>query len=241
MKKIIRNPLTVWFAKLIKSKILEYKNKEKSLKIGYMSNATNCNFGRYNTIYNEASLNEVNLGDFTYIAGNTSISKATIGKFCSIGPDCKIGLGKHPTKDFVSTHPIFFSTLKQAQVTFADKDYFDEFEDIEIGNDVWIAASVIVVDGVKIGDGAIVAAGSVVTKDIPPYAIVGGVPAKVIKYRFEKDEIEKLLNMKWWDMDIEYLKNNFMKFHDVKGFINVKKIDRYICHTRNDFINIYSK
>ncbi len=219
MKQIIRNPLTVWFAKLIKSKILEYKNRDKFLKIGYMSNVTNCNFGIYNTIYNEVSLSEVTFGDFTYIAGNTSISRTTIGKFCSIGPDCKIGLGKHPTKDFVSTHPVFFSTLKQAQVTFADRNYFDEFAYIIIGNDVWLGANVIVVDGVKIGDGAVVAAGSVVTKDIPPYAIVGGVPAKIIKYRFEKEEIEKLLQLKWWDMDVEYLKENFIKFHDVKSLI----------------------
>lgn len=219
MRHIIRNPLTVWFAKLIKSKILEYKNKDKFLKIGYMANATKCKFGIYNTIYNEVSLNEVTLGDFTYIAGNTNISKTTIGKFCSIGTYCKIGLGKHPTKDFVSTHPVFFSTLKQAQVTFADRNYFDEFAYIIIGNDVWLGANVIVVDGVKIGDGAIVAAGSVVTKDIPPYAIVGGVPAKIIKYRFEKEEIEKLLQLKWWDIDVEYLKENFIKFHNIKSLI----------------------
>jgi len=222
MKQIIRNPLTVWFAKFIKSKILEYKNRDKFLKIGYMSSATNCKFSMYNTIYNEVSLNEVTLGDFTYIAGNTSISRTIIGKFCSIGPNCKIGLGKHPTKDFVSTHPIFFSTLKQAQITFADKNYFEEFAYIEIGNDVWLGANVIVVDGIKIGDGAIVAAGSVVTKDIPPYAIVGGVPAKIIKFRFEKEEIEKLLKIKWWDMDIEYIKDNFKKFHDIKNFKDIK-------------------
>lgn len=220
MKQIIRNPLTVWFAKLIKSKALEYKNKEKSLKIGYMSSANNCEFGKYNTIYNEVNLNEVNMGDFTYIAGSTSVSKTKIGKFCSIGPNCKIGLGKHPSDTFVSTHPIFFSTLKQAQVTFADKDYFDEFENISIGNDVWIGANVIIVDGVSIEDGVIIAAGSVVTKDIPPYAIVGGIPAKVIRYRFEKEEIGKLLKMKWWNMDVEYLKNNFMKFHNVKEVLN---------------------
>lgn len=219
MKTLLKNPLTVWFAKLIKSKIIEYKNKDKFLKIGYMANATKCKFGIYNTIYNEVSLNEVTLGDFTYIAGNTNISKTTIGKFCSIGPYCKIGLGKHPTKDFVSTHPVFFSTLKQAQVTFADINYFDEFAYIIIGNDVWLGANVIVVDGVKIGDGAIVAAGSVVTKDIPPYAIVGGVPAKIIKYRFEKEEIKKLLQLKWWDMDVEYLKENFIKFHNIKSLI----------------------
>lgn len=218
MKQFIRNPLTLWFAKLIRSKMLEYKNRDKSLKIGYMSSVTNSNFGLYNTIYNKVSLNEVELGNFTYIAENTSISKTSIGKFCSIGPNCKIGLGKHPSNTFVSTHPIFFSTLKQAQISFADKSYFEEFENITIGNDVWLGANVIVIDGVNISDGVIVAASSVVTKDIPPYAIVGGVPAKIIKYRFKEDEIVNLLKIKWWDMDVGYLKNNFIKFHNIDSF-----------------------
>lgn len=224
IKSILKNPLTVWLVKLIKVKILEYKNRDKFLKIGYMSSVTNCKFGVFNTIYNDVSLNNVNLGDFTYIAEDTKISRTSIGKFCSIGSDCKIGLGKHPAKDFVSTHPIFFSTLKQAQITFADRDYFEEFENIEIGNDVWIGANVIVVDGVKIGDGVIVAAGSVITKNIPPYTIVGGVPAKIIRYRFEKEEIEKLLKLKWWDMDVKYLKNNFKKFHDIKEWASMLRI-----------------
>jgi len=215
MNSIIRNPLSVWFALLLKSNIIEYKNRSKHLKIGYMSNVSKCKFGMHNTIYEYVSINEVDLGDFSYIACKTSISKTKIGKFCSIGPDCKIGLGKHPAKDFISTHPIFFSTLKQTRITFADRDYFNEFEEIEIGNDVWVGANVIIVDGVKIGHGAIVAAGSVVTKDIPPYAIVGGAPAIFIRYRFEKVEIEELLKMKWWDMDVSYLRDNFKKFHSI--------------------------
>lgn len=222
IKRLIKNPLTIWFLRLIKSKILEYKNRNKFLKIGYMSNIINSSFGFYNTIYNEVSLNEVILGDFTYISGNTSISKTSIGKFCSIGPNCKIGLGIHPSNTFVSTHPIFFSTLKQAQVSFANKNYFEEFGNITIGNDVWLAANVIVIDGVHISDGVIVAAGSVVTKNIPPYAIVGGVPAKIIRYRFKEDEIVNLLKIKWWDMDVEYLKNNFRKFHSIDSFFNEK-------------------
>ena len=221
MKWLIKNPFTIWFVRLIKSKRLEYKNKDKNLKIGYMSSVNNnCKFGTFNTVYENVSLSEVNFGDFTYIANGAKISKTTIGKFCSIGSSCQIGLGKHPSNTFVSSHPIFFSTLKQAQITFVDKNYFDEFEKITIGNDVWLGANVIVIDGVNISDGAIVAAGSVVTKDIPPYAIVGGVPAKIIRYRFEKNEIEKLLKLEWWDKDIEYLKNNFKKFHDVRAFLN---------------------
>ncbi len=222
MKWLIKNPLAVWFVRLIKSKLLEYKHKDKNLKVGYMSSANNCQFGIYNTIYENVSLNEVSLGDFTYIANDTKISKTTMGNFCSIGNGCKIGLGKHPSNTFVSTHPIFFSTLKQAQISFSDKNYFNEFDEITIGNDVWIGTNVIVVDGVNIGDGVIVAAGSVVTKDIPSYAIVGGVPAKIIRFRFEINEIEKLLELKWWDMDAEYLKVNFKKFHNIKNFTNKK-------------------
>lgn len=218
MKQFIKNPLSIWFTKLIKSKILEYKNRDNSLKIGYLSTIINSNFGMYNTIYDNVTLIDVTLGDFTYITGNTTIVKTIIGKFCSIGQDCKIGLGKHPSNTFVSTHPIFFSTLKQAQISFADKSYFEEFENITIGNDVWLGANVIVIDGVNISDGVIVAAGSVVTKDIPPYAIVGGIPAKIIKYRFKEDEIVNLLKIKWWDMDVGYLKNNFIKFHNIDSF-----------------------
>lgn len=224
MKNLIKNPIMLWIGKFINAKLQEWKNRHKKLKIGYLSYSRNSTFGFFNTLQDNVSLNNVDIGDFSYVSFNTSISKTTIGKFCSIGPDCKIGLGKHPTNTFVSTHPAFFSSSKRAQMTFADTNYFKETEYINIGNDVWLGSNVIIIDGITISDGVIVAAGSVVTKDIPAYAIVGGVPAKIIRYRFDKDVIRKLLDIQWWNNDIEYLKNNFKKFHDIDSFLKIKEI-----------------
>ena len=222
MKWLIKNPITFWLSKLYIAKRLEWENKDNNLKIGYLSYAKNSYFGLYNTLQNNVSLVDVELGNFTYISFRTTIAKTKIGKFCSIGPDCKIGLGKHPSNTFVSTHPIFFSTIKQVQISFADKNYFSESDNIVIGNDVWIGANSVILDGVNISNGVIVAAGSVVTKDIPPYAIVGGVPAKIIKYRFDKEQIDKLLKLKWWDMSLEYFQKNFQDFHNVDLLLNSK-------------------
>jgi acetyltransferase-like isoleucine patch superfamily enzyme len=94
---------------------------------------------------------------------------------------------------------VFFSTRKQSGVTFADRDYFNEHAASVIGHDVWIGANVFVKDGTTINHGAIVAAGAVVTNDVPAYAIVGGVPAKIIRFRFKEDEIERLLQSEWWN------------------------------------------
>ncbi len=217
MNNFIRNPLTIWLLRTIKSKIIEYKYRAKKLQIGYMSTIHESTFGMYNIIYDYVSLINVDMDDFTYVANNTSISRTSIGKYTSIGDNCKIGLGKHPSSIYVSTHPIFYSTLNFSKISFSNKKYFNEFDKIMVGNDVWIGTGVIILDGVHVHDGAIIAAGSVVTKDVPPYAIVGGVPAKLIKYRFNQEEINRLLKLKWWDMDIQYLKDNFKKFHNIKN------------------------
>lgn len=160
----------------------------------------------YNRIGRRCRINDSTVGSCTYISADTKINRTKIGKFCSIGQECIIGgVARHPT-DWLSTHPAFFSTKSQANITFATIDQFEEQGTVEIGNDVWIGVRALVFDGCRIGDGAIVAAGAVVTKDVPPYAIYGGVPAKLIRYRFSDDVILALLKAEWWNYDLDEIR-----------------------------------
>lgn len=169
-----------------------------------------------NKLYKNTVLANSKIGRFTYVAG-ARICNSEVGSFCSIGPNSIIGgLGSHPVH-WISSHPAFYSTTKQCGTTFAKKNKFNESRHTTIGNDVWIGANAIIIDGVKIGDGAIIAAGAVVTKDIPPFAVAGGVPAKIIKYRFNQKVIEELLLWKWWSLPIEkitYLELDFCQKTD---------------------------
>jgi acetyltransferase-like isoleucine patch superfamily enzyme len=181
-----------------------------------------------NHVNKNSSISKSYVGLGTYIAGHTSLSRIKIGRFCSIGQRLKTNLGIHPTH-FVSTHPSFYSSKKQAGFSFVKKTIFKEhrFVDhqdkylIEIGNDVWIGNDVVIMDGVKVGDGAIIGAGALVTKNIPPYSVVGGVPAKIIKMRFDQATIDKLLSVKWWNRDFEWIKNNADSFSNVTSFIKI--------------------
>jgi len=158
------------------------------------------------------------IGKYTYIADRTHLNNTEIGRFCSIGPEVLCGLGIHPTH-IVSTHPSFFSIRGQSQIIFTNQNYFEETKRTVIGNDVWIGARVTILDGVKIGDGAVIGAGSVVTKDVPPYAIVVGSPARVIRYRFDNYIIEKLLSIQWWNWPLDKIKKEADLFLDTSEFI----------------------
>ena len=179
----------------------------------------NCKFGFNNKIGKDSNFYNVEYGDFSYNSMRVTIMNCIIGKFCSIAQDVSIGLGKHPVDKFISTHPAFYSTHKQCGYTFADQQYYGEMGIVKIGNDVWIGANAIILDDVTIGDGAIIAANSLVNYDVPAYAIVAGSPAKIIKYRFSEELISFLMDFKWWDKDIEWLQSNFKLFHNQDEFI----------------------
>jgi virginiamycin A acetyltransferase len=153
------------------------------------------------------------IGAFSYLRGCFLRAPVKIGRYCSFAPDVSIGVGKHPTS-WLSTHPFqifvqdfFLRYPEYVNISHQQKNEELKEKDIIIGNDVWVGTNVIIKDGVTIGTGAIVGAGSVVTKDVEPYSIVGGVPAKKIKMRFDSTTIVRLLKLKWWEYDLAPLKN----------------------------------
>ena len=165
------------------------------------------------------------MGRHSYCGGGCfAISPDTeVGAFCSIGVDVILGPSQHPT-DWLTTHPFPYLPDKKLPGVEYEQKRFVAVRPVKVGNDVWIGDRAVVMDGVTIGDGAIVGAGAVVTKDVPPYAIVGGVPARVIRYRFDEDMIKELLSLQWWRYDVAKLAS--LDWSDAKGC--VAKIRRMI-------------
>lgn len=188
----------------------------------------NTKFEGYNSIYANTTLENSFIGLGSYIGDDSNVKNTEIGRFCSIAPFFKISLGTHPSHTFVSTHPVFYSTKKQIGINFTEHQIFDEIiylndknkTCVKIGNDVWIGSGVTVLMGVDIGDGSIIASGSVVNSNVEPYAIYGGVPAKLLKYRFSEAQINKLIKFKWWNKDFKWLKENANYFNNIKHFIS---------------------
>jgi phosphonate metabolism protein (transferase hexapeptide repeat family) len=179
--------------------------------------------GAWTDIGPHCQIVETEVGDYTYCASNVNVIYSEIGKFCSIASYVRINPGNHPT-DRVTQHHM---TYRRKQYGFGDSDEADFFDwrrshRCTIGHDVWIGHGVTVMPGVTIGTGAVVGSGAVVTKDIGPYEIAVGVPARVIKTRFPEELIERLLSTEWWNWDRATLESRFEDLSDVEFFL-----DRY--------------
>lgn len=153
--------------------------------------------------YNTFIGSDVKIGDYSYINANSYIENCEIGKFCSISSGVYISPFEH-NYNYKSTHPFLYNNI----YGFIQDNPKLNRKRVIIGNDVLISLNVIIIEGVKIGNGAVIGAGAVVTKDVMPYEIVGGVPARHIKYRFDADLIDKLESLKFWDWDKEKIKRN---------------------------------
>lgn len=179
------------------------------------------------TVYRGVKIKGSKVGRYTYIGSNTDVENAEIGSFCSISDHCRIGMGGHNMNQ-LSTSPIFTEVHNGTQFQWTESDVNSfPMRKVIIGNDVLVGSHSMVLGGVKIGNGAVIGAGAVVTKDVPDYAIVGGVPARIIRFRFSQDVIDCLLSIKWWEMDEAKLKRHLDLFQketvDVPSLMDFSK------------------
>ena len=196
--------------------VLQQRKLRKKVRFGTkVILSGNNRFEGHNSIANSTKFYDSEIGAYSYCASNSYIRNTKIGRFCSIGKNVRIIDVTHPS-EFVSSSPVFYSPKNVVGKAFVNSNGFDEHLRCEndpehavvIGNDVWICDGVQIIGGNTIGDGAIVAAGAVVTKDVPPYAIVAGNPAQIVKYRFSKEVINSLEKIQWWNWDEQTIKEN---------------------------------
>lgn len=211
---------------MIKRTLLLLLSKCKAIvkrNIAFSSRVEYSNISSKAKVWGHCKLFYAIVGDYSYIGPNTRLIHTQVGKFCSIARDCAIGMGNH-SLDYLSTSSIFTAKKNGVGISWTDHNSCDEFKELYIGNDVWIGQRAMVMGGVRIGNGAVVGAGAVVTKDVPPYAIVGGVPAKILRYRFTDEVIEKLEASQWWMLDDDVLKGIIPLFQKPAEEFNVEKL-----------------
>ena len=199
---------------MVKRILLLLKSKFKSLFLKSVSISARVEYSDVSLkarVWGKAVLFHSSLGDYSYVGRNTRLIHANVGKFCSISSDCAIGMGNHPINR-MSSSPIFSSPKNGTLQKWVSTSDYDEYKPIYIGNDVWIGARTMILGGVRVGNGAVIGAGAVVTKDVPPFAVVGGVPARIIRYRFQEDTISRLESLCWWNLPEEVLKRNLSVF-----------------------------
>ena len=197
-----------------------------------------CIFDGANSVGRDSFFRDSHLGYASYIGERGYFVCTDIGKYTCIGHDVKIIVGSHPIREFVSMHPAFFSVRNQAGVSYVEHNKFQELKFVDaaekvivkIGNDVWIGSGASILQGITVGDGAVVAAGAVVVNNVPPFAIVAGIPAKIIKYRFKEQEIRCIQSLKWWNKPEKWIIENADKFGNVDKFLELAEEEK----KRND-------
>ena len=216
MKRFVKFLLTL-FAKI---------KFRKSCKINFTSIIMGkCRFEGQNKIGAHTKFYDSSLGFASYMGDNNLFQNASFGRYCSVGSNIRLILSNHPIENVISTHPAFYSN-RYNTFTYIDTPLFEEIlytdhgKSLEVGNDVWIGDNVLIKGGVTIGNGAVIGMGAVVIKDVPPYAVVGGVPAKIIRYRFSEEDIDKLAALEWWNKPQHWIKQNAKYFNDATVFLN---------------------
>jgi phosphonate metabolism protein (transferase hexapeptide repeat family) len=184
------------------------------------SHTRDSHLGEWTDVGKNCSINESTVGDYTYFAGDAQVAYATIGKFCSIASHVRINPGNHPMHRVTQHH----LTYRRRMFGLGDEDDADFFQwrrdhHVTIGHDVWIGHAAIIMPGVTIGDGAVIGSQAVVTKDVEPYTIVGGVPAKPIRERFPREIAAQLQEIAWWDWTREELEERFEELNDLDAFL----------------------
>ncbi len=173
-----------------------------------------CRYGRGCSFKEGVEIDEATqIGDYTHIARYTEITAATIGSYCSIGPFCTIGPGEHVINSYSTSERI--TDILHPQHSLVEKQ-------VQIGNDVWIGSKAIVLRGVKIGNGAVIGAGAIVTRDVPDYAIVVGVPAKVLRFRDVVSCAQDMGRTNWWKKAPKEASRILQESHLLEGDINGK-------------------
>ena len=180
-------------------------------------------FGKNCRLGGKCIIKQSSFGDYSYAETDVRITQTDIGNYCSIGPGAQIGLAGHPLKKYASTHPAFYLNRPELGYDLVSDDSRSDYTRTTIGSDVWIGTNAIIKDGITIGDGAIVGAGAVVTKDVEPYTIVAGVPAKPIRKRFDGDTIQALLGLKWWDRGEAWIREHITEMTDIDQLVALWK------------------